>query len=78
MVLWGVVWGAILGLLWPGWDEAGTVVGAVLGALAGWTLRMAVHGEVKAAAPNPFALDPANSQHGSDRLYESLREVLKR
>ena len=35
MVLWGVVWGAILGLLWPGWDEAGAVVGAVLGRLRG-------------------------------------------
>ena len=28
--------------------------------------------------PNPFALDPANPQHGSDRLYQSMREVLRR
>ena len=62
MVLWGVVWGAILGLLWPGWDEAGTVVGAVLGALAGWTLRMAVRGEVKAAARDAAAAAPAQSK----------------
>ena len=49
MVLWGVVWGAILGLLWPGWDEAGAVVGAVLGAIAGLTLRKAVRSEVARA-----------------------------
>ena len=59
MVLWGVVWGAILGLLWPGWGEAGTVVGAVLGALAGWSLRKAVRSEVKAAAALDKATPPA-------------------
>ena len=57
MVLWGVVWGAILGLLWPGWDEAGAVVGAVLGAIAGLTLRKAVRSEV-AAASRAAALVP--------------------
>ena len=50
MVLWGVVWGAILGLLWPGWDGAEMVLGAVLGALAGWSLRKAVRSEVARAA----------------------------
>lgn len=28
--------------------------------------------------PNPFAFDPANPQHGSDRLYRSMHEVLGR
>ena len=51
MVLWGVVWGAILGLMWPGWDGAGTVAGAVLGALAGWSLRKAVRSEVGRRRP---------------------------
>ncbi len=27
---------------------------------------------------NPFALDPANPRYGSDRLYQSMREVLRR
>jgi hypothetical protein len=28
--------------------------------------------------PNPFALDPDNPQHGSDRLYRAMREVMRR
>jgi uncharacterized membrane protein len=73
MVLWGVVWGAILGLLWPGWGEAGTVLGAVLGALAGWTLRMAVRGEVKAAAKQAAAAAPAPSNvAASPRTAQAL------
>jgi len=39
--------------------------------------HQASHGPVD-AVPNPFALDPANPQHGSDQLYESMREVLRR
>jgi hypothetical protein len=34
------------------------------------------HGQT-GATPNPFAFDPANPQHGSDRLYESMREVMR-
>jgi hypothetical protein len=30
------------------------------------------------ALPNPLALDPANPAHGSDQLYESMREILRR
>lgn len=43
MVIWGAVWGAVLGLLWPGGDgEFQMVAGALLGTLAGWTLRRSV------------------------------------
>ncbi|MDR2154478.1 MAG: beta-galactosidase [Burkholderiaceae bacterium] len=35
------------------------------------------HGQIS-AAPNPFALDADNPQHGSDRLYQAMREVLRR
>lgn len=43
MVIWGAVWGAVLGLLWPGGDsEFQFVAGALLGTLAGWTLRRGV------------------------------------
>lgn len=46
MVLWGAVWGAVLGLLWRGYDwELHVVVGALLGAAAGFTLRSAVRKE---------------------------------
>jgi hypothetical protein len=37
--------------------------------------HQASHGAT-GAAPNPFAFDPANPQHGSDRLYQSMRQVL--
>ena len=49
MVLWGSIWGAVLGLLWPGHDwETRVLVGAVLGFIAGQTLRKAVRTELGA------------------------------
>ncbi|MBG9388290.1 DUF2339 domain-containing protein [Caenimonas sp. DR4.4] len=49
MVLWGAIWGAVLGLLWHGYGwEWQTVAGALLGALAGRMLRNAVRREVEA------------------------------
>lgn len=46
MVLWGAVWGAVLGLLWRGYEwELHVVIGALLGAAAGFTLRSAVRKE---------------------------------
>lgn len=51
MVVWGAFWGAVLGLLWPGHDsEFQFVVGAVLGALAGLSLRRALRSELQAQA----------------------------
>jgi len=47
MVLWGAIWGAVLGLLWPGYAEfPQLVVGGLLGALAGWSLRGVLRKEV--------------------------------
>jgi uncharacterized membrane protein len=50
MVMWGVIWGGVLALLTVpnGWDGA-WLVGAALGAAAGWTLRKAIHQEMAAA-----------------------------
>ncbi|MDR7307618.1 DUF2339 domain-containing protein [Rhodoferax saidenbachensis] len=49
MVLWGVIWGAIIGYLTVQYDEGlGLFAGAILGAIAGWTLRRAVRSEMAA------------------------------
>src|SRR4051812_30784318 len=48
MVIWGAIWGAVLGLLWPGYGwEWQSVTGLVLGALAGRMLRGAVRREMQ-------------------------------
>jgi uncharacterized membrane protein len=49
MVFWGIAWGAVFGFLWPGHflnEDARVAIGAVLGALAGLSLRMAVRAEL--------------------------------
>lgn len=52
MVLWGLIWGAVLGLLWPGHDwEMRVAIGAVLGFIAGQTLRKAIRKEIAQAQP---------------------------
>jgi uncharacterized membrane protein len=49
MVIWGAIWGGVLGLLWRGHDwEFHLFVGAALGAIAGLMLRRAVRKEVLA------------------------------
>jgi uncharacterized membrane protein len=49
MVLWGVIWGAVLGFLWRSYSaEAQVIVGALLGGIAGFTLRAAVRNELRA------------------------------
>ena len=49
MVIWGAIWGAILGWLWPGqgfFGDLAVIVGALLGACAGLTLRHVVRREI--------------------------------
>lgn len=63
MVIWGAFWGAVLGLLWRGYGwESHVVGGAILGALAGLSLRRVVRKEIAAvraaAAPAPVAPPP--------------------
>lgn len=51
MVLWGVIWGAVLGFfLDRNHNDGGFVLGALLGAWAGWALRRAVRREVELQA----------------------------
>ena len=49
MIIWGAIWGAILSVLVSRWGNFEWIVGAILGALAGWTLRKAVRSEVARA-----------------------------
>jgi uncharacterized membrane protein len=50
VIIWGAVWGAILSVLVSRRGDVEWIVGALLGALAGWTLRKAVRSEVARAA----------------------------
>lgn len=64
MVIWGALWGALLGLLWPGYnEELALVLGALLGAGAGWSLRSVVRAEIArlagAAGAAPATARPA-------------------
>ena len=47
MLIWGAIWGAILGVLWPSYGGDLWFFGAVLGLAAGWTLRAAVRTAVR-------------------------------
>lgn len=57
MIIWSIVWGAVLGWLWPGHGDEGAFVGAFLGFFAGLSLRWVVRAEVEAARKK--ALPPA-------------------
>lgn len=49
MIFWGIAWGAVLGYLWPArflGNDGQVLLGAVLGAIAGWTLRSAMRAEI--------------------------------
>ncbi|RYF36843.1 MAG: hypothetical protein EOO25_20235, partial [Comamonadaceae bacterium] len=54
MIWWGIIWGGVLGVLWPGreWELQG-FLGAVLGAIAGRMLRNAIRKEIQAAQVPP-------------------------
>ena len=67
MLIWGIAWGAVIAFLWPGHflnDDFRVAMGAVLGAVAGWTLRRAVRGELarQAATVAKPALPAANHE----------------
>lgn len=47
MLIWGAIWGAVFGALWPSYDFDFWIVGAILGVVAGWTLRRAVRTVVR-------------------------------
>ena len=47
MLIWGAIWGTLLGVMWPGWGGELWLVGTGLGVLAGWTLRRAVRTVVR-------------------------------
>ena len=56
MVLWGAIWGAILGMFVARHDEGfGLFLGAVFGAVAGFTLRKAVNTAARKAALDVLA-----------------------
>ena len=46
MIIWGAIWGAILSLFVSRSGDWIAILGALVGALAGWTLRKAVRSEV--------------------------------
>ncbi|MEO7885441.1 MAG: DUF2339 domain-containing protein, partial [Polaromonas sp.] len=49
MIIWSIVWGAVLGWFWPGYGDAGVFLGGFLGLFAGLSLRWAVRAEVEAS-----------------------------
>jgi uncharacterized membrane protein len=58
VIIWGAVWGAIVSVMISRWGEFEWIAGAMLGALAGWTLRRAVRSEMRRATatePEPAA-----------------------
>jgi uncharacterized membrane protein len=58
MIVWGAIWGALISVLVSrhsgDWEW---VIGAILGSLAGWTLRKAVRNEVARLAKQPPSVD---------------------
>ena len=49
MVIWGAIWGSILGFLWPDHDsDARAVIGAVGGAVASFSSRRVVCQKIEA------------------------------
>ncbi len=61
MVIWGAVWGAIVGLIGDFWYGLGWLPGAILGALAGLTLRSAVDKRIATQTEKAAAKGAADS-----------------
>lgn len=86
MLLWGAIWGLILGFLWPGHDsEVQAVVGAILGVVAGFSLRRVVRTEIAAqraswgtqqGAPSVAAAPEAPTNASEVHAPETPEEVL--
>ena len=69
MVIWGAIWGAILGWLWPGrgfLSELTVIAGALLGVAAGLTLRKAVRREIAAGRAQGKSAPAAGSAAADD------------
>lgn len=49
MIIWSIFWGAVLGWMWPGYNDFGVFLGAFLGFFAGFSLRWVVRSEIEAA-----------------------------
>lgn len=39
MIIWGIFWGAVLGLIWPNSGDEGWFLGALFGLFGGFSLR---------------------------------------
>jgi uncharacterized membrane protein len=79
MVIWGAIWGALIGLLTSRHHDEGLalVAGALLGALAGRTLRRAVDRRVAALlAQERAASAPASAAERPGSASEAAEEVL--
>ncbi|MDB5964251.1 MAG: hypothetical protein JWQ72_751, partial [Polaromonas sp.] len=48
MIIWGIFWGAVLGIFWPGMGDVGIFAGAFFGFFIGLSARWAVRREVAA------------------------------
>ena len=78
MVLWGVIWGAVLGFFLEKHDhEVGVILGALLGAWAGLGLRKAVRREVelqakRLAVPVVHLPDPVAEQEPQDEAVPTI------
>jgi uncharacterized membrane protein len=52
MVIWGIIWGMLIGWMIPGWDGFGLIPGGIVGAIAGLTLRYSVRNEIDRRVKN--------------------------
>ena len=76
MILWGLIVGGLFGLFAADFEQYGMILGAIVGAGAGWSLRLAVRAELRAmladrgveAAPAPAPAESA--ERGRVRIIE--------